>query len=110
MIFDDVFVSAPPNTDSFISAAQDETSITLQWNKVNNFSYILRFNGTDINIPAPNGTGPVTHTVSSLTAGTSYTFILYSVFLPDFLRSSGVSLTAATGKIFNYTTVRQLMS
>ncbi|XP_036969252.1 tenascin-X-like isoform X2 [Acanthopagrus latus] len=88
-------VTAPPNTDSFRSAGQDETSITLQWNKVNNnVSFILQFNGTEINISAPVGGGPVTHTVSSLTAGTKYTFTLFSVF--ENVRSSGVSITAVT--------------
>ena len=94
-------VSAPPNTDSFTSAGQDETSITLQWNKVNNnVSFILQFNGTEINISAPVGGGPVTHTVSSLTAGTKYTFTLFSVF--ENVRSSGVNITAVTGKIFDF--------
>ncbi|KAM8746791.1 uncharacterized protein AB9X84_014964 [Acanthopagrus schlegelii] len=88
-------VTAPPNTDSFRSAGQDETSITLQWNKVsNNVSFILQFNGTEINISAPVGGGPVTHTVSSLTAGTKYTFTLFSVF--ENVRSSGVNITAVT--------------
>ncbi|XP_030286164.1 tenascin-X-like isoform X5 [Sparus aurata] len=88
-------VTAPPNTDSFRSAGQDETSITLQWNEVNNnVSFILQFNGTEINITAPVGGGPVTHTVSSLTAGTKYTFTLFSVF--ENIRSSGVNLTAVT--------------
>ena len=94
-------VSAPPNTDSFRSAGQDETSITLQWNKVNNnVSFILQFNGTEINISAPVGGGPVTHTVSSLTAGTKYTFTLFSVF--EDVRSSGVNITAVTGKMFDF--------
>ena len=93
-------VSAPPNTGSFISTGQDETSITLQWNKVNNnVSFILQFNGTEINITAPDGDGAVTHTVSSLTAGTKYTFTLFSVF--ENVRSSGEIITAVTGKIFH---------
>ena len=92
-------VSVPPNAISFRSTGQDETSITLQWNTVNNnISFILQFNGTEINITAPVGGGPVTHTVSSLTAGTKYTFTLFSVF--ENVRSSGVNLTAVTGKMF----------
>ncbi|XP_008290291.1 uncharacterized protein LOC103364809, partial [Stegastes partitus] len=86
-------VTAPPNTDSFRSTGQTETSITLQWNKVNNdVSFIVLFNGTETNISAPAGDGPVTHIVSSLTAGTEYTFTLFSVF--ENVRSSGVSITA----------------
>ncbi|XP_069578634.1 tenascin-like [Brachyistius frenatus] len=88
-------VTAPQNTESFISSGRDETSITLQWNKVNNnVSFILQFNGSETNISAPDGDGPVTHTVSSLTAGTEYTFTLFSVF--ENIRSSGVSISAVT--------------
>uniref|UniRef100_A0A3B4EWH0 SRCR domain-containing protein n=1 Tax=Pundamilia nyererei TaxID=303518 RepID=A0A3B4EWH0_9CICH len=67
--------------------AQTETSITLQWSKVNNVSFVLQFNGTETSISAPAGNGQVTHTVSSLTAGIKYTFTLYSVF--ENIRSSG---------------------
>ena len=63
----------------------------------NNVSFILQFNGTEINITAPDGDGAVTHTVSSLTAGTKYTFTLFSVF--ENVRSSGVIITAVTGEI-----------
>ena len=63
----------------------------------NNVSFILQLNGTEITITAPAGDGPVTHTVSSLTAGTQYTFTLFSVF--ENVRSSGVNITAVTGKI-----------
>ncbi|CAI5672531.1 unnamed protein product [Oreochromis niloticus] len=91
-------VTAPPNADSFQSSGQNETSITLEWNKIsNNVSFVLQFNGTETNISAPAGNGPVTHTVSSLTAGTRYTFTLYSVF--ENVRSSGVSITAVTDSI-----------
>ncbi|KAM4564958.1 tenascin-like [Fundulus diaphanus] len=88
-------VTAPENADGFRASEQNETSITLQWNKVNNsISFVLQFNGTETNISAPDGDGPVNHTVSSLTAGTKYTFMLFSVF--ENIRSSGVTLTAVT--------------
>ncbi|XP_039868123.1 interferon-induced very large GTPase 1-like isoform X4 [Simochromis diagramma] len=88
-------VTAPPNADSFITVEYHENSITLQWDKVNNnISYILQFNDTETDISVPNEDGPITHTVSSLTAGTQYTFTLYSVF--ENVRSSGVSITADT--------------
>ncbi|XP_030578342.1 tenascin-like [Archocentrus centrarchus] len=88
-------VTVPPNTDIFRSSGQNESSITLQWNKVNNnISFVLQFNATETNISAPNGDGPLTYTVSSLTAGTTYTFTLYSVF--ENVRSSGVSITVVT--------------
>ncbi|XP_045921593.1 macrophage mannose receptor 1-like [Micropterus dolomieu] len=94
-------VTAPPNAENFKSTAQDETSITLQWNKVNNsVSFILQFNGAEINIAAPDGDGPVTYTVSSLTPETRYTFTLFSVF--ENVRSSGVSVSAATAKGSDY--------
>ncbi|XP_054907141.1 receptor-type tyrosine-protein phosphatase H-like [Poeciliopsis prolifica] len=85
----------PPNPGGFRASTQDESSITLQWNKINNnTSFILQFNGTETNISAPDGDGPVNYTVSSLTAGTKYTFTLFSVL--DGVRSSGVELTTAT--------------
>ncbi|XP_032438460.1 uncharacterized protein LOC116732421 [Xiphophorus hellerii] len=85
----------PPNAEGFTASAQDESSITLQWNKINiNTSFVLQFDGVETFISAPDGDGPVTHTVSSLTPGTNYTFTLFSVL--DNVRSSGVSITAAT--------------
>uniref|UniRef100_G3Q8R7 C-type lectin domain-containing protein n=1 Tax=Gasterosteus aculeatus aculeatus TaxID=481459 RepID=G3Q8R7_GASAC len=70
--------NTPPNTDTFKSIGQNETSITLQWNQVNtNVSFVLKFNGTERNISEPVN-GPVIYTVSSLTAGTKYTFTLFS--------------------------------
>ncbi|XP_054880419.1 tenascin-like [Poeciliopsis prolifica] len=87
--------TAPANADGFRASSQEETSITLQWNKVNNIiSFVLQFNGRATSISAPDGNGPVNYTVSSLTPGTRYTFTLFSVF--DNIRSSGVSITAAT--------------
>uniref|UniRef100_A0A673CQQ5 Fibronectin type-III domain-containing protein n=2 Tax=Sphaeramia orbicularis TaxID=375764 RepID=A0A673CQQ5_9TELE len=90
-----IAVTAPQNAVNLTTAGQDETSITLQWNKVNiNTSFILQFDGTQTNISAPVGGGAVTHTVSSLTAGSKYTFTLFSVF--ENVRSSGISITAVT--------------
>ncbi|XP_043953344.1 tenascin-X-like [Gambusia affinis] len=88
-------VTAPENAEGFRASEQNETSITLQWNKGdNNTSFVLQFNGTETNIRAPDGDGPVKHTVTSLTAGTKYTFILYHVFMN--VRSSAVNITVAT--------------
>jgi len=92
-------LSAPQNAGGFTKSGQDESSITLQWNKINSStSFVLQFSGTQTNINAPDGDGPVIHIVSSLTAGTKYTFTLFSVF--EGIKSSGVQLTAVTGKIF----------
>ncbi|MEQ2307211.1 hypothetical protein AMECASPLE_016070, partial [Ameca splendens] len=88
-------VTAPKNTDSFRQSEQNETSITLQWNKVNsNTSFVVQFNGRETFISAPDGDGPVTHTVSSLTVGARYLFTLFSVF--ENVRSRGVTIVAAT--------------
>uniref|UniRef100_A0A3Q2DX71 Peptidase S1 domain-containing protein n=1 Tax=Cyprinodon variegatus TaxID=28743 RepID=A0A3Q2DX71_CYPVA len=93
-------VTAPENADGIRASNQNETSITLQWNKINNnVSFVLQFNGTETNITATDGNGPITHTVSFLTARTYYTFTLFSVFKN--VRSSGVSFMAATGKALN---------
>ena len=70
----------------------------------NNVSFILQFNGTETNISAPDGDGAVTHTVSSLTAGTKYTFTLFSVF--ENVRSSGVIISAVTGEIFHFISIQ----
>ncbi|XP_036002928.1 uncharacterized protein LOC118565937 [Fundulus heteroclitus] len=88
-------VTAPKNAEAVRVSEQNETSITLQWNKVSsNTSFVLQFNGTETNISAPDGDGPVNHTVSFLSAGTKYTFMLCSVF--ENIRSSGVQLSAVT--------------
>ncbi|XP_014878439.1 uncharacterized protein LOC106940263 isoform X2 [Poecilia latipinna] len=89
-------VTVPANAEGFRASEQDETSITLRWNKVGiNTSFVLQFNGTETNIRAPDGDGPMKHTVTSLTARTNYTFTLFSVF--ENARSSGVSILSATG-------------
>lgn len=64
---------------------------------MSNVSYILVYNGTFEVIDASDEEGLVNHTVSSLTAGEKYTFSLYSLF--EGIISSGVRLTAATGKM-----------
>ncbi|XP_068164929.1 macrophage mannose receptor 1-like [Antennarius striatus] len=94
-------VTAPPNPENFISNERNATSVTLQWNTVNSIvNFILQFNGSEININAPDGDGPVTHTVSDLTAGTQYTFTVFSVF--ENVRSSGVSITVVTGELITF--------
>ncbi|XP_078792368.1 C-type mannose receptor 2-like isoform X2 [Oryzias latipes] len=89
--------TAPQNAENFRASAQTETSITLEWSRMNtNVSFILQFNGTETNISATEGGGPVSYTVTSLTARTEYTFTLFCVF--EGIRSSGVRVTALTGK------------
>ncbi|XP_056884171.1 uncharacterized protein LOC130523168 [Takifugu flavidus] len=90
-------VTAPLNTDSFSLTGQNETSISLQWNKVNNHSFILQFNGSVINVLPPDGPGPVNYTVSGLRAGTEYIFMLFTVV--SGVTSTGVNLTAVTAPL-----------
>ncbi|XP_078792372.1 uncharacterized protein LOC144987169 [Oryzias latipes] len=91
---------AVPN-QSFRVSGQTKTSITLQWDNVNNnnVSFILKFNGTETNISGPNGDGPVFYTITSLTAGTKYTFTIFPVL--ENVRGKATSITAVTGKTTN---------
>ncbi|CAF96466.1 unnamed protein product, partial [Tetraodon nigroviridis] len=89
--------TAPLNSNGFVVTGQNESSISLQWNKVGNQSFILQVEGSVINVPAPDGNGPVTHTVSALSAGTEYTFTLFTVF--NGVPSRGENLTAATAPL-----------
>lgn len=79
--------------------AQTETMLTLEWNKVKNCSYVLRYsNGTETPLTV-SADGPVLrYTVSSLSPGTKYTFVLYAVFKG--VKQSNFSFTAVTSKIF----------
>ncbi|XP_044193633.1 receptor-type tyrosine-protein phosphatase eta-like isoform X2 [Thunnus albacares] len=87
-------VTEPRNAEDFKSVGQNETSITLQWNKVEDIlSYTLVFNGSEINVTA-SGKDQVTYTHSGLTSGTKYDFTLFTVF--EYAKSSGVNLTAVT--------------
>ncbi|XP_036072589.1 tenascin-X-like [Oryzias melastigma] len=87
-------VTAPQNPQNIRQSAQNESSVTLQWDKVNNVSFVLQLNGTETNITASNVDGPETYTFSSLTAQTKYQVTLFSVF--ENVRSSGQQLTAVT--------------
>ncbi|XP_054916874.1 uncharacterized protein LOC129379942 [Poeciliopsis prolifica] len=87
--------TAPPDPPGLVSLNATESSITLQWNSVNNVnSFILQFNNKETRINAPAGNGPVTYTVSSLSAETKYTFTLFSEF--ENIRSTGKQLIAQT--------------
>nr|XP_020461987.1 receptor-type tyrosine-protein phosphatase eta-like isoform X2 [Monopterus albus] len=85
--------TAPENVKYLKVLTQSETSITLQWSKVENISYyILAFSGKEINVTSA---GPqVNYTVTNLTSGTKYNFTVYTV-LGD-VRSSGESITTFT--------------
>ncbi|CAJ1080953.1 receptor-type tyrosine-protein phosphatase H-like isoform X1 [Xyrichtys novacula] len=85
-------VTAPRNTDKISPVEQNETSITLEWTKVEGiFNYTLEYDGNKINISASEGTNV---TVSDLTNTTKYNFILFTVF--EDVKSSGAHISAAT--------------
>ncbi|XP_076616431.1 receptor-type tyrosine-protein phosphatase H-like isoform X3 [Chaetodon auriga] len=87
--------STPPDAKEFRPIGQNETSITLQWAKVDGFlNYMLLYGEEKIDVSASAEHEQVTHTISGLTSGTTYDFILFAVF--DNVNSSGVKLTAAT--------------
>ncbi|XP_039879458.1 tenascin-X-like [Simochromis diagramma] len=86
-------VTAPDNVDR-VNVTQNESSITLTWNKVNNIpTYILQYGNITEGINKTEE-GPIVHVVNSLIAGTNYTFTLFTA--PDGLNSSGYRFSAVT--------------
>ncbi|XP_036416518.1 receptor-type tyrosine-protein phosphatase H [Colossoma macropomum] len=94
------FTSAttPSSVANVTVTYRNETALTLEWNKVNNYSdYSYRLtdhNAININISGLEGGSVVTHTVSPLFPGTKYSFTLYTVF--EGVESSGYNFTSAT--------------
>ncbi|XP_051273468.1 receptor-type tyrosine-protein phosphatase H isoform X3 [Dicentrarchus labrax] len=87
-------VTAPPNAKVSETFTQNETSITLRWNKVNGIlDYTLVFDGKEENVTASEGP-QVTHEISNLISGTKYVFTLFTLF--ENVRSSGVNHSAVT--------------
>ncbi|XP_051538698.1 receptor-type tyrosine-protein phosphatase H-like [Myxocyprinus asiaticus] len=93
-------VTVPSNVESVAVIARTEFELTLQWAKVNNnsnYTYVLKFsNGTDTGsqISRSETDAVETHTVSNLSAGTLYSFTLYTVFEGE--RSSGFNFSSVT--------------
>ncbi|XP_035771329.1 receptor-type tyrosine-protein phosphatase H [Neolamprologus brichardi] len=86
--------STPDNVDRVDVTTQNENSITLTWNKVNNIpTYILQYDNIPEDINKAEE-GPIVHVVTSLTAGTNYTFTLFTT--SDGLNSSGHTFSAVT--------------
>ncbi|XP_035524593.1 receptor-type tyrosine-protein phosphatase H isoform X2 [Morone saxatilis] len=82
----------PPNAEGFKPLTQNETSITLQWNKVNEiYNYTLVFDGGEKNVTASEEPQV---TISDLKSGTEYNFTLFTVFVN--VRSRGESIIAVT--------------
>ncbi|XP_034563692.1 receptor-type tyrosine-protein phosphatase H-like isoform X2 [Notolabrus celidotus] len=91
-------VTAPRNAEEITVVGQSESSITLQWKKVDELlDYIFVVNGSEINVTALDGEDTVTYTVSGLQSGTEYEFDLFTVF--ENIRSSGVKYTAVTAPL-----------
>jgi len=94
-----LYFPAPLNAEEFRSFTQNETSITLRWENVDaTFNYTLVINGEGINVNASDET-EVKYTIPDLTSGTKYNFQLFTVF--EYAESTGVNLTAVTGKMFS---------
>ncbi|KAI4807937.1 hypothetical protein KUCAC02_027709, partial [Chaenocephalus aceratus] len=90
-------VTAPLSAGGFRTVTQNETSITLQWDKVDDIiNYTLGLNGKEIFVTATADI-EVKHTTSQLTSGTKYNFQLFTVF--EYARSTGVNLTAVTAPL-----------
>ncbi|MEQ2177012.1 hypothetical protein GOODEAATRI_034161, partial [Goodea atripinnis] len=88
-----VHIVAPPDTERFEHITQTETSITLQWTKVEEINtYTLHYNDKEVKITHSEGSG--TYTVSGLTSATRYNFTLFTVF--DYAPSRGKTITAFT--------------
>lgn len=88
-----LYTPAPNDSEDFRAVGQDETSITLQWTKMNDFfNYTVEFDGNETNIPASEDQV----TVTNLTNTKKYNFTLFTVF--KYARSSGVRTSAATGE------------
>ncbi|KAL2078499.1 hypothetical protein ACEWY4_026184 [Coilia grayii] len=91
-------VTAPPDVTQVNVKTRSETHLQLEWNKVGNndeYNYTLRYsNGTETSITGSEGGTTVTHTVSSLSPGTKYSFTLFTVF--EGVISSGYNFSEVT--------------
>ncbi|KAM9716832.1 receptor-type tyrosine-protein phosphatase H-like isoform 2-T2 [Menidia menidia] len=86
-------VTAPQNVKELKSRDQNETSVTVQWKKVddiNTYTLLINEREEHFTLSAENGT----YTVNNLISATGYIFRLFAVF--DYAKSSGVSITAVT--------------
>ena len=92
---------APENVQNVTVLNQTESSITLRWDKVPNIStYFLKYVNNSIEKVEPITTTPeeppVTYTVTDLSAGTKYDFLLLTS--DNGVNSSGFRFPAATGR------------
>ncbi|KAL2078501.1 hypothetical protein ACEWY4_026186 [Coilia grayii] len=94
-------VTVPADVTQVNVKNRSETHLQLEWDKINNndgynqYTYTLRYsNGTETSITGSEGGTTVTHTVSSLSPGTKYSFTLFTVF--EGVRSSGYNFSEVT--------------
>ncbi|XP_046906715.1 receptor-type tyrosine-protein phosphatase H-like [Hypomesus transpacificus] len=89
--------TSPSNVDDLNVTERTETSVTLQWNIVENSQgYNLSVDDQpEVFIPPASEGTSQTHVVLSLSAGTRYNLTFFTVGVDD-LRSSGTKLTAIT--------------
>ncbi|XP_027017881.2 fibronectin-like isoform X2 [Tachysurus fulvidraco] len=74
-------LASPPKVIGVTVKARSETLLTLEWTKVNNYNYILGYsNGTETPLTVSAHGSVLRYTVSSLSPGTKYAFVLYAVF------------------------------
>ncbi|XP_065144043.1 receptor-type tyrosine-protein phosphatase H-like isoform X2 [Paramisgurnus dabryanus] len=87
-----------PDVGNVSVISRTETELTLEWSIVGNntdYSYVLKSSTEkETNISAPLTGTDVRHNVSSLSAGTYYSFTLYTVLNEN--RSSGYDFSAVT--------------
>ncbi|KAF7708009.1 fibronectin-like isoform X2 [Silurus meridionalis] len=88
-------LASPPKILGVAVKARSETLLTLEWSKAKDFSYILGYgNGTETPLTVSAEGSVVRYTVSSLSPGTKYSFVLYAVFKG--VRQSAFNFTAVT--------------
>ncbi|XP_041938242.1 receptor-type tyrosine-protein phosphatase H isoform X1 [Alosa sapidissima] len=91
-------VTAPSDVTQVNVVTRSETHLQLKWTKVNNdnnYNYILKdSNGAEVDIAGSDAGTTVKHTVSSLSAGTEYTFTLLTVF--EGVNSTGYNFLVVT--------------
>lgn len=94
-----ILLAAPENPEGFKQIEQNETSITLQWKRVQNIQeYIFLFNNKETNISSKDGI--IKHRISNLESGTKYEFYVFTLF--EMVRSSGTNTFEATGEMSNF--------
>ena len=92
---------APENVQNVTVLTQTESSITLTWDKVKNIStYFLKYDNNDNDkedfINETTEDTSVTNTVTDLSAGTKYEFLLLTTH--NGVNSTGFNISAATGR------------